>query len=242
MPDPAAIRPEGGRDRPEGRWLSSLAAKVSDLSAWLRTRRSRSTARLSLTDAGGIPLIVLPGVSDPVRCRATQLLREVLASGVIPPGASVLNMPCASGVLTVEAARWARRVAAVDIDPRAIRCTRINVLLNGCDDRVVVREGDLFDPVAGNRFDVVVCRPSPPSAAAANGALDGPSAQSLAERFAARLADVLASSGTAWVAVTSREHPQVLLGALRARGFDCRLFRRQAGAAEVYRCTRATRP
>ncbi|MFZ5788863.1 MAG: 50S ribosomal protein L11 methyltransferase, partial [Acidobacteriota bacterium] len=228
-----------------GGWLSSLALRAPGLPFWWRRRRSRTVSRLSLVEVGGIPLIVLPGVSDPSRCRATLLLREVLASGVIPPGASVLDMPCASGVLTVEAARWARRVAAVDIDPRAVRCTRINVLLNGCDERVVVREGDLFDPVVGNRFDVVVCRPTRGSGEAARDEHDGPSSQSFAERLAARLGEMLTSAGTAWVAIASNQQRSVLLGALRARGFDCQVFRRRAGAiewAEVYRCTRAARP
>ncbi len=194
---------------------------------------------------GGVPLVILPGVSDPSRSRATLLLREVLAAGVIPPGASVLDMPCACGVLTIEAARWARRVGAIDIDPRAVRCTRINVLLNGYDDRVVVREGDLFDPVAGNRFDTVICRPSRRGGGVGSEPRGGFSAQSIVDRFAARLGDMLTSSGTTWVGVSSREQPEVLLGALRARGFDCQVFRRRAGAvetAEVYRCTRPARP
>lgn len=244
MPGPSMTEPRGGEERPPGRWLSSLAARLSVFSSCWRRWETRTAACLGLTNVGGIPLVLLPGVADPARSRATLLLRQVLASGVIPPGASVLDVPCASGVLTVEAARWARRVAAVDIDPRAVRCTRINALLNGYDDRVVVREGDLSGPVTGNRFDVVVCRPPRCVRAATGEQASAPSSESFADRFAARLGDMLTSSGTAWVAVSSREQPKALLGALRARGFDCQLFRRLARAvdsAEVYRCTRTAR-
>ena len=62
-------------------------------------------------------------------------------------------MGTGSGVGAVFAAQWARRVVAVDINPAAVRCARINALLNHVEDRVDVVEGDLFEPIGGQRFD-----------------------------------------------------------------------------------------
>ncbi len=78
---------------------------------------------------------------------------------LIPPDASVLDLGCGTGVVSVFAAQQAGRVVAVDINPAAVRCARINALLNGVEGTVEVREGDLFTPVADERFDVIVFNP-----------------------------------------------------------------------------------
>ncbi len=54
---------------------------------------------------------------------------------------------------------YARRVVAVDINPAAVRCAQINALLNQLEQRIEVRRGDLFAPVAGERFDLVLFNP-----------------------------------------------------------------------------------
>jgi release factor glutamine methyltransferase len=66
---------------------------------------------------------------------------------LIPPGARVLDMGTGSGIGAVFAAQWTDRVTAVDINPAAVRCARINVLLNEVEDCVTVKEGDLFTAV-----------------------------------------------------------------------------------------------
>jgi release factor glutamine methyltransferase len=115
--------------------------------------------RLVLERRSGLPLVVLPGVLNPALFRTSGVVLDALHGGAISAGATVLDLGTGSGVLAVAAARTARSVVAVDINPAAVRCARINALLNGVEDRVEVREGDLFDPVAGERFDVVLCNP-----------------------------------------------------------------------------------
>ena len=56
-------------------------------------------------------------------------------------------MGTGSGVCAVFAARHARRVVAVDINPAAVRCAGINALLNDLEHKIEVRHGDLFAPV-----------------------------------------------------------------------------------------------
>lgn len=72
------------------------------------------------------------------------------------PGDEVLDLGCGCGVLGIRASRHARRVLAVDVNPRAAAFTRFNAELNGCDN-LETAVGDLFAPVGAHRFDLVVC-------------------------------------------------------------------------------------
>jgi methylase of polypeptide subunit release factors len=131
--------------------------------ALLRARfvlwQHRRHDRLVLERGLGLPLVVLPGVLNPALFRTSGVVLDAVRGGAVPDGATVLDLGTGSGVLAVAAARIARSVVAVDIDPAAVRCARINALLNRVDDRVEVRQGSFFDPVAGERFDVVLCNP-----------------------------------------------------------------------------------
>lgn len=71
---------------------------------------------------------------------------------------SVLDVGCGAGSLALVAKkRGAARVVAVDLSERAVALTRINAQLN--DLEIEARAGDLFAPVEGERFDVVVAQP-----------------------------------------------------------------------------------
>ena len=50
-------------------------------------------------------------------------------------------------------------VTAVDINPDAVRCARINALQHHLETCIEVRQGDLFEPVQGERFDLVLFNP-----------------------------------------------------------------------------------
>src|SRR5690606_5337193 len=54
--------------------------------------------------------------------------------------------------------RHADRVVATDISSRALELARLNSRLAGIET-VELREGSLFEPVAGERFDLVVSNP-----------------------------------------------------------------------------------
>ena len=70
----------------------------------------------------------------------------------------LLDLCCGSGVQGIVASRYARRVVAVDINPRAIRFTRFNAQLNGVLHHEV-RQGSLYDVVEGQRFDAILANP-----------------------------------------------------------------------------------
>jgi release factor glutamine methyltransferase len=100
-------------------------------------------------------LVVMPGVFRP-RSDSWMLasrLRDELA-----PGASVADVCTGSGVLAVSAAMaGAGEVTAVDVSRRAALTARLNARLNGVSVRAL--RGNLLEPLAGERFDVIVSNP-----------------------------------------------------------------------------------
>ena len=72
---------------------------------------------------------------------------------------SVLDLGTGSGLLALLAARSARRVVATDVVEACVRCTWRNALLNGVEVKVDVRLGDLFAPVTGEVFDLILTNP-----------------------------------------------------------------------------------
>ncbi len=159
--------------------------------------------RLVLEQVAGRSLLVLPEVFNPKLFRSGEILAQTLSPALIPPGSAVLDMGTGSGVGAIFAARWARRVVAVDINPAAARCARINVLLTHLEERIEVRQGDLFAPVRGERFDVVLFNP-PYFRGEPQGALDHAwRGTDVVERFAAGLRDHLAEQGHALVILST---------------------------------------
>jgi SAM-dependent methyltransferase len=71
---------------------------------------------------------------------------------------SILDVGCGAGTLALLLAGLADRVVATDINPRAVEFTRFNAALNLAAN-VEARTGDLFQPVKGERFDLIVSQP-----------------------------------------------------------------------------------
>src|SRR5690554_2883889 len=71
---------------------------------------------------------------------------------------SVLDLGTGCGIHALHAARHADRVVATDISSRSLELARLNSRLAGIET-VELREGSLFEPVAGERFDLVVSNP-----------------------------------------------------------------------------------
>jgi len=72
--------------------------------------------------------------------------------------AAALDLGCGAGACALTISRDADRVVATDINPRAVALARINAAINGVGN-VEFRVGDLFAPVAGERFDLVLSQP-----------------------------------------------------------------------------------
>ena len=62
----------------------------------------------------------------------------------VSQGEHVLDMGTGSGILGIIAARKAREVLAIDINPHAVRCANQNAKLNGVSDKIHFIQSDLF--------------------------------------------------------------------------------------------------
>ncbi|WP_457615192.1 HemK2/MTQ2 family protein methyltransferase [Methanopyrus sp.] len=69
----------------------------------------------------------------------------------------VLDVGTGCGIQGLSAAAEGCEVVATDVNPAAVQCARWNAHLN--DLEIDAREGDLFEPVRGERFDVVLFNP-----------------------------------------------------------------------------------
>ncbi len=126
------------------------------------------TARIrpwAVADEAGVQSGLL--VSDPhppgTALRADHVLglgaaaTTMRAVTVPKPGGSVLDLGAGSGIQSLWAARWAGRIVATDLSERASAYARLNAALHGIE--LDVRQGSLYAPVAGERFDAIVCNP-----------------------------------------------------------------------------------
>ncbi|GIH24960.1 methyltransferase [Acrocarpospora phusangensis] len=97
-----------------------------------------------------------PGVYRPQG--DTALLAAVFGLIELRPGAEVLDVGTGTGAMAVVAAQRAGvRVTAVDRSMRAVLAARFNTLIRGLGVRVV--HGDLFTPLNGQVFDLIVANP-----------------------------------------------------------------------------------
>src|SRR5262249_3935843 len=67
-----------------------------------------------------------------------------------------LDIGTGSGAQALVASRHSDHVIATDLNPRAVAFTSLNAALNGIDN-LEVRLGSLFEPVAGETFDLITC-------------------------------------------------------------------------------------
>ena len=116
------------------------------------------------------------------------------------PVRSALDLCTGSGIHALLAAAHAQRVIAVDINPRAINCTRFNASALGAANLQVIA-GDLFGPIGDERFDLITANPPfVPSPVNALGFRDGgPSGEDIQKRIVAGLPQHLEPGGMAQI-------------------------------------------
>lgn len=67
----------------------------------------------------------------------------------------VLEIGTGTGIIAIKTAKKARMVIATDINPAAIECATKNIVANKVFN-IELRNGDLFDPVKGEKFDLII--------------------------------------------------------------------------------------
>jgi len=133
------------------------------------------------------------GLSD----GTVTLARAALPSADVK---SALDLGCGSGTVAFVLAKRAARVIATDVNPRAIELARVGIAINGLQN-VELRLGDLFEPVAGESFDVIASQPPfvgrPPGAADATFLYGGSVGDELSARLLGDLPGRLTAKGRA---------------------------------------------
>lgn len=183
----------------------------------LRLFDRRRYESLVLENVVGTPILVLPDVFNPKLLRSGEFLVQQLARReLLPSNSRVLDLGSGSGVAGVTAARRGCDVTAIDINPSAVRCTRINALLNNVS--LDTREGDLFGPVQDQRFDVVLFNPPYYRGVPRDGIDHAWRSPDVVERFSGGLAKHLTPGGHALLVLSSDGEQQSFLQALDRAG------------------------
>lgn len=139
----------------------------AERSAFRELVRLRAAKRVPVAQMTGIkefwslPLRVTPDVLVP---RAdTETLVSAALELLPDPQAEVrvLDLGTGSGAvaLALAAERPRARIVATDVSSAALEVARGNALACGVAERIELREGSLFEPVAGEHFDLVVSNP-----------------------------------------------------------------------------------
>lgn len=78
----------------------------------------------------------------------------------VEPDCSVLEIGTGCGLIALIASKTAKRVLAIDVSPVAVQCARKNVKLNYQDDKIEIRQGNLFSSVkTEEKFDIILFNP-----------------------------------------------------------------------------------
>lgn len=73
-------------------------------------------------------------------------------------GGRLLDLGCGPGSLALLLSGFVDEVVGTDINPRAVALAQMNARLNGIANSTF-RTGNLYEPVANEQFDMVVCQP-----------------------------------------------------------------------------------
>jgi release factor glutamine methyltransferase len=172
----------------------------------------------------GLPFLVTPSVFNPKVPRTGAFLASLLDCNLVGREDEVLDMGTGSGVGAVFAAKYARRVVAVDINPAAVRCAGINALINGMAGEIDVRLGDLFAPVQGEKFDLVLFNPPFLRGTPTDERDRAWRSSDVAERFAEGLREHLKPRGSALVLLSTFGNGGHFLHAFCEQGLVASVF------------------
>lgn len=145
---------------------AEAALAPTELDAWvaaglLRSEGDRVVAPLRITPHGGFHIVcdfehgavaedVVPGPSVTTEQLLTALPRD--------PATRALDLGTGPGYIALQLRRWSAAVVATDLTQRAVRLARLTAEFNAAPD-IDVRRGDRFEPVSGDRFDLIACNP-----------------------------------------------------------------------------------
>lgn len=166
--------------------------------------------------------------------------RWLARATVRTPVARALDLCCGSGIQALLAAGHAEQVTAVDLNPRAVRCSAFNARAAGLRNLACL-QGDLYAPVGDRSFDLITANPPfVPAPAQEVGFRDGgPSGEDVQRRIVAGLARHLAPGGMAQIVTEVGEREGEPLETrvrawLQGAPMDLQILRLRVHPAQVY--------
>jgi release factor glutamine methyltransferase len=149
---------------------------------------------------GDLIFSVLTDVYEPAD--DTFLIADIL-SQIVRKGDFALDIGTGCGILAIIASMKARRVIATDVNPHAVECAKINAENNKTTGTIIIRLGDLFQPLRKDeKFDVIVFNaPYLPTSQLEQGTWigrswsGGPTGRQLSDRFIQEVPSYLKKNG-----------------------------------------------
>lgn len=180
-------------------------------------------------------LFIPPGVFHPRS--DTWMLARTACAQPRPAEGSALELCTGSGAIAVSLARCGWATTAVDVSRRAVLAASVNARLHGTSVRAV--RGDLFAPVAGQRFDLIVSNPpyipsehGPERARGRRRHIDGgPDGRALIDRIVAGAAGHLRPGGSLLLVHSEVCGVESTLAAMRDAGLRADIAERHRGPA-----------
>ena len=153
--------------QPVDRAAARRAVTPMDLTQWaelglVETAGETVTAAVQLVpDQGLVAAVDWPGRPADAWKQVMGIAastRALLQCTIRRPAGLALDLGAGCGIQAFHAARHCERVVGVDLNPRAVHLARFNAQLNGLAN-VEFREGDFFEPVRGQQFDLILANP-----------------------------------------------------------------------------------
>lgn len=172
----------------------------------------------------GVRTQICPHVFNPLVSGTTRFFIRHM---VVPQDSRILELGTGTGVIAAFAARYTKRVVATDINPYAIKCAKITMRLNRLEEVVDVKQGDLFRPVKGQRFDLILFNPpylkGSPQGLLAQAWYAGPHCE-LIDQFLAEGRRYLTKEGTIQILFSSVAPLQEITRMIRYSGFQLEIL------------------
>jgi release factor glutamine methyltransferase len=174
-----------------------------------------------------------PGVFQPRS--DTWMLADAVKTITLDPRAKVLDVCSGSGAVAIAAAaRGVRSATAIDVHRLSAWTARLNARLNGV--RIRALHGDLFEPVKGERFDLITANPPyvpvPPGIEGEKGDRAwnaGSDGRAVIDRLIDQLPDHLSEDGRVLIVQSSVTGTSETLDRLEAVGLKPSIVQRRRG-------------
>lgn len=123
---------------------------TDDADEWWLVSDLSEAQRSAQGQAGSLPTSHVLGIGQASLTLANATIRRSVARA--------LDLGTGSGIQALHLSRHCEQIVATDLDPRALDLARQTLTLSDVDN-VELRQGNLLEPVAGQRFDLIVSNP-----------------------------------------------------------------------------------